>query len=91
MLPNGVYVVEAYVDDKKYQAIASIGTNPTFEDINRRVEVNIFDFNQNIYGKIIRVDFWKMLRREIKFTSVDALLSQMKKDVQQAKDYFVNE
>ncbi len=91
MLPNGVYVVEAYVDNKKYQAIASIGTNPTFEDISRRVEVNIFNFNQSIYGKIIRVDFWKMLRREIKFTSVDALLNQMKKDVQQAKDYFVNE
>ena len=49
------------------------------------LEVNIFDFQQTIYGQIIRVDFLKMLRREIKFTSVDALLNQMKKDVKQAK------
>ena len=91
MVPNGVYVVEAYVEGKKYQAVASVGTNPTFEDISRRVEVNIFDFQQTIYGQIIRVDFLKMLRREIKFTSVDALLNQMKKDVKQAKAYFVKE
>lgn len=55
------------------------------------MEVNIFDFQQTIYGQIIRVDFLKMLRREIKFTSVDALLNQMKKDVKQAKAYFVKE
>ena len=91
MVPNGVYVVEAYVEGKKYQAVASVGTNPTFEDISRRVEVNIFDFQQTIYGQIMRVDFLKMLRREIKFTSVDALLNQMKKDVKQAKAYFVKE
>ena len=91
MVPNGVYVVRAYVDDKAYEAVASVGTNPTFEDISRRVEVNIFDFHKDIYGKVIRVDFLKMLRREIKFTSVDALLHQMKKDVVQTKDYFVNE
>lgn len=91
MLPNGVYIVSAYIDGKKYNAVASIGTNPTFKDISRRVEVNIFDFNKDIYGKIIRVDFLEAIRREIKFTSVDALLSQMKKDVQKAKDYFVTE
>lgn len=91
MVPNGVYVVEAYVKGQKYQGVASVGTNPTFEDISRRVEVNIFDFNHDIYGEIIRVDFLKMLRREIKFTSVDALLHQMKKDVKRTKDYFVKE
>ncbi len=91
MLPNGVYIVSAYVDGIKYNAIASIGTNPTFKDISRRVEVNIFDFDEYIYGKIIRVDFLQKIRREIKFTSVDALLNQMKKDVKTAKDYFVME
>lgn len=91
MLPNGVYIVSAYVDGRKYGAVASIGTNPTFRDISRRVEVNIFDFSKDIYGKIIRVDFLEAIRREIKFTSVDALLSQMKKDVQKAKNYFVTE
>ena len=91
MLPNGVYIVSAYVDGQRYNAVASIGTNPTFKDISRRVEVNIFDFHKDIYGKIIRVDFLAAIRREIKFTSVDALLSQMKKDVQKAKDYFVTE
>lgn len=87
MLPNGVYIVQAYVDGKCYGAIASIGTNPTFSDISRRVEVNIFDFRQDIYDKIIRVDFLKAIRREIKFSSVDALLNQMHKDVAMAKAY----
>lgn len=91
MLPNGVYIVSTYVDGHKYNAVASIGTNPTFKDISRRVEVNIFDFHKDIYGKIIRVDFLEAIRREIKFTSVDALLMQMKKDVQKAKIYFVTE
>ena len=91
MLPNGVYVVYAYVDGKRYDAIASIGTNPTFSDISRRVEVNIFNFHQDIYDKIIRVDFVKAIRREIKFTSVDALLKQMHKDVAVSKAYFAKE
>ena len=91
MLPNGVYTVYAYVDGVRYEAIASIGTNPTFSDISRRVEVNIFDFHQDIYDKIIRVDFLQAIRREIKFTSVDALLNQMHKDVAIAKNYFVME
>ncbi len=89
MLPNGVYIVYAYVDNIRYNAIASIGTNPTFKDISRRVEVNIFDFNKDIYGKVIRIDFLKAIRREIKFASVDALLVQMKKDVKTAKEYFL--
>ena len=88
MVPNGVYIVAAYVDGRRYNAIASVGTNPTFRDISRRVEVNIFDFAHDIYGKVIRIDFLKAIRREIKFTSVDALLIQIKKDVQTAKDYF---
>lgn len=87
MLPNGVYIVYAYVRGQRYHAVASIGTNPTFMDITRRVEVNIFDFNENIYGEILRVDFVKPIRREIKFTSVDALLAQMKKDVKYAQEY----
>ena len=88
MLPNGVYIVYAYVDGIRYDAIASIGTNPTFKDISRRVEVNIFNFNQDIYGKLIQVNFLKAIRHEIKFSSVEALLTQMKKDVKTAKNYF---
>ena len=88
MLPNGVYIVRAYIDGAVYNAVASVGTNPTFRDISRRVEVNIFDFAHDIYGKTIRIDFLQAIRREIKFTSVDALLMQIKKDVQTAKDYF---
>lgn len=91
MVPNGVYIVAAYVGGRRYDAIASVGTNPTFRDISRRVEVNIFDFSHDIYGEIIRIDFLKAIRREIKFTSVDALLMQIKKDVQTAKDYFAAE
>ena len=89
MLGKPFSIDEEVIHGKKRGRL--LGSNPTFEDISRRVEVNIFDFQQTIYGQIIRVDFLKMLRREIKFTSVDALLNQMKKDVKQAKAYFVKE
>ncbi len=87
--PDGVYIVSIRLNDKTYQGVANIGTNPTFNNVEvRRVEVNIFDFNKDIYNEFIQVQFLEKLRDEKSFSSVDALLTQMNKDIANAKEYF---
>ena len=88
MLPNGVYACEAVYAGKHYAGLANIGNNPTFEGCNRRLEVNIQDFEQNIYDKVIEVRFLAKLRDEKKFNGVDALVAQMHRDKENARKYW---
>lgn len=78
---GGVYAVKVYFDGKCYEGMGNIGKNPTFGDVEEaRLEVNIFDFDGNLYGKEITVAFYERIRGEVKFTSVDELVEQIKKD-----------
>ncbi len=78
---NGVYFVKVKVNNQFYHGMMNIGSNPTTDnDSNIKLEVNIFDFNESIYGQIIRVSFLKRLRDELKFNSIDALVQQIKQD-----------
>ena len=81
---NGVYAVEVLVDSNKYPGMLSIGTNPTVNsDIRiKSIEVNILDFNKDIYGKAISLIFRKRLRDEIKFNNTEELAKQMDLDKQ---------
>lgn len=83
---NGVYAVDTYIDNRKYSGMLSIGYNPTINKnrSTRTVEVNIFDFDKDIYGKEIRVSFRHRLRDEKEFASIDELSGQMKKDKEDA-------
>lgn len=67
-------------------AVASIGTRPTFGGIKPLLEVHIFDFDRNIYGEYIHVDFIGRLRSEEKFDDVDELVEQMHRDSELAKE-----
>lgn len=87
--PDGVYIVTVTLAGKKYEGVANVGDNPTFNIVSRRVEVNILDFDQNIYGEVIQIHFLKKLRDEKKFYSIDELLSQMKNDIKNTKEYFI--
>lgn len=89
MPPDGVYIVTVTLNNEKYEGIANVGDNPTFNIHSRRVEVNIFDFNKDIYGEHIQIHFLKKLRDEEKFSSIDTLLTQMNIDIKNAKDYFI--
>ena len=80
MLPNGAYAVLIWLNGKRYNGIANIGDNPTFEGCNRRLEVNILDFSQNIYDAAITVQFVVKLREQKKFSGVDALVKQLRAD-----------
>ena len=77
----GVYAVLVNIDGKTYQGMANIGDNPTFGDVqNKRLEVNIFEFDEDIYGREITVAFVQRIRGEVKFSGIEALKNQLAKD-----------
>ena len=78
---TGIYAVTVEMDDKKYKGVANIGFSPTFDDHEFTVEVHIFDFNANIYGRKIRVNFIKRIRDEKKFSSISELVDQIHLDI----------
>ena len=63
-----------------YQGMMNIGVRPTIGGINRVIEINIFDFNEDIYGQTLRVFVKKFLRPEKKFNGLDALKQQLEED-----------
>ncbi|TAL79508.1 MAG: riboflavin biosynthesis protein RibF, partial [Bacteroidetes bacterium] len=82
---NGIYAVEVKLESTTYPGMMSIGSNPTVnEDPGKRfIEVNILNFDGNIYGRSISVIFRKRLRDEIKFENTSQLAEQIKLDRQQ--------
>ena len=82
---DGVYAVRVEIDGKIYKGAANIGYNPTFHDKKFSFEVHILDFNSNILGKNLRVNFIRRIRDEIKFADIDALAAQMRKDIDEAR------
>lgn len=85
----GAYIVRAYVNGKSYEAVMNIGHNPTFNYREKlSIEVHIFDFDEMIYGELLEVEVLKRLRAELKFSSIDVLVQQLKADVEKTKEYF---
>ena len=81
---NGVYKVDVYVNDISYKGIMNIGHKPTVsEDTKLSLEVHIFDFNDDIYDTNLAVYFKKFMRDEIKFSSIDELIQQISKDIEE--------
>lgn len=78
--PNGVYKTEVLYRDKFYKGITNIGKRPTLEGDHISIETNLFDFDEDIYGEFIRVDFYKFKRPEMKFGSLDELKAQIDYD-----------
>jgi len=77
----GVYGVTVESMDGYYKGVANIGYSPTFDDHEFTVEAHILDFDKDIYGQDIRVNFIQRIRDEIKFSSIDELSDQITKDV----------
>ncbi|BCN31464.1 bifunctional riboflavin kinase/FAD synthetase [Anaeromicropila herbilytica] len=87
--PNGVYASKTIIDGKSYEGVTNIGYKPTVgADPRVGVETHMFDFNEDVYGKIIEVELYRLERGETKFQSIDELKAQMEKDIVFAKDYF---
>lgn len=84
--PNGVYFVRIKYDRRQYFGVANIGLRPTFNNVKEPItEVYIFDFNKDIYGENICIEFIKKIRDEVKFNTIEELEIQIKKDVEYSK------
>ena len=81
----GVYTGYVRVRGKRYRAVINVGKNPTFDAQNVTVESHLLDFNENIYGENIRVEFVRRTRGDYKFASMDELKAQIARDVQEAE------
>lgn len=77
---EGIYAAKVYLKEREYNAMMYIGTRPTFRGKSQTIEVNIFDFNDTIYGERLRISMIANIRDDIKFDTADALRHQLKKD-----------
>lgn len=87
---DGVYAVVAEVAGEKYKGMLNIGVRPTVDGTKRTIEVNLFNFAKDIYEQEITIHFFKYIRSEKKFASLDDLKRQLLLDKDQAKRFLNN-
>ena len=78
---NGIYATQVKLNNYLFHGATSIGTNPTFNNEKKSIETFILDFNRNIYGENITVEFISKIRDEETFNSTEDLIIQMENDV----------
>ncbi len=88
---GGVYAVTVEYNGTMYKGVANIGYSPTFDNGEFSVEVHILDFDQNIYDRVIRVNFIRRLRGEKKFPGPEALSAQISLDIEKAREILSSE
>jgi riboflavin kinase/FMN adenylyltransferase len=81
----GIYAGRAFVRGESHVAAVSVGTNPTFGGEPLHVEAHLLDFEGDVLGEPMAVEFWARLRDELRFDSVEDLVRQMKEDVERAR------
>lgn len=87
---TGIYAVRVMVNGIAHQGMMSIGYNPTFNGSTKTIEVNILDFDQDLYGTTLTVEFVEYLRGELKFESVELLIEAIKKDEAKTREVFAS-
>jgi riboflavin kinase / FMN adenylyltransferase len=85
-LKHGIYAVTISVEGVTYGGVASFGRRPTFDDGPALLEVHLFDFKGDLYGKMAEVAFVHFLRGEAKFDSAEALIAKMNEDAARARE-----
>ncbi len=91
MIVKGIFAVRVKgIDNRVLRGVASIGTRPTVNGVDTILEVYILDFDQDVYGYSVEVEFLYKIRDEEKFDSLEELSRHIKKDIDQAKTYFAN-
>ena len=87
---DGIYAVTLLMGAETFKGMAYIGQRPTINGMTRNIEVNIFDFDKEIYGQTINMYFLEFLRHDVKFTGLETLKAQLQKDKQDTLNYFKN-
>ncbi len=82
----GVYAVKVIFDGKSYKGAANVGVRPTVDGKKVNAEVNIIDFNGDLYSKKVKIEFLRFIREEKKFSGIDELKAQIQKDKKQIED-----
>ncbi|GHA75053.1 riboflavin biosynthesis protein [Lysobacter bugurensis] len=89
---TGIFAVRVTgVEGRVWPAVASLGTRPTVDGVEPLLEVHLFDFDGDLYGRCIEVEFVAKLRDEVRFESLDALTEQMHRDAAQARDLLTHD
>lgn len=87
---NGVYIAKSVLNGKTVFGMMNIGTRPTVDGTKQTIEINFFDFNQDLYGQKITISLLHRMRSEQKFESIDALKNQLCKDKKTALTFIKN-
>jgi len=85
----GIYACRAWVNGQPHLAATSLGVRPTFYGDNLpapTIEAHLLDFNQDLYGQAVKLEFMEYLRPEEKYASVEALLGQIRKDIERTRE-----
>jgi len=82
---DGVYATLAYIDGKSYSAMTNIGLDPTFNGKERTIETYILDYQDNLYGRLLKIEIIGRIRSEKKFESAGALKQQIAEDIKQGR------
>lgn len=85
---NGVYAVRIAAQGQTYNGVANIGTNPTFQGVQKRLEVHLLGFSGNLYNSTIEIHFSAWLRGETVFKNIEDLKLQIIRDIENAQRYF---
>ncbi len=88
---RGVYITECEIGEDVYPSVTNVGSRPTTDGdgAHENMETHIIGYSGNLYSSYIKVNFYKFLRDEKKFSSLEELISQIRQDCGEAKDYFL--
>ncbi len=87
---NGIYAAWAHFDGERRMAAVSIGVRPTFGENPRAIEAYLLEYQGDLYGKTMRLEFVAHLREELKFDTVEALITRMREDVRKTKEILLH-
>jgi riboflavin kinase / FMN adenylyltransferase len=84
---RGVYAGFVHVGEERYAACTNVGVAPTFDRAESRVEAHLMDFDGDLYGRVVDVSFAKRIREERRFSGIDELTAQIRRDVAEARHF----
>jgi riboflavin kinase/FMN adenylyltransferase len=88
---DGVFAVEMFgIEGEPVAGVANVGSRPTVDGTRSLLEVHLFDFSADIYGRHVHVDFLQRIREERRFASFEALKAQILRDAEQAREFFAS-
>jgi riboflavin kinase/FMN adenylyltransferase len=87
---HGIYIANVYIENVRYNAVASIGKNPTTNALDvYKLEAHLLDVDLDLYGKIATVEILKFIREERKYDDLDSLFRQIHQDITDTRNYFM--